>query len=1072
MNIITIDGYIKNPLQLELANSFQKSDNVEKIDILQKGDIYQVEAIVNVLSQQILCQFQLDQDGKLSSHECHCGWSQPKNPCGHIGAVLLKMQELDIKTIPFHYTHFKSQQIKERVQKYERRRYLARLREQTKVSQDLISQQKEVYHTHISSLLQTEKYSLEPNISKKSDYYWVDYKVGLQKMYVIKNLYKFLENIQEQKNIKYGKQLEFVHNKEAFDEFSVKQIEFIQAADESWITQTQEDYYYPSHIDRHIPLVKDILDLFFDTYEDYENDIFVLEYVDEKIKFSLKEENDIYVLSIVHMDDYVFGKKYLYKINENNQKYIIQRLMSDSHGILVNLVERLLQEETIAIMKEDYPEFEKYVLSSLYDHIDISSSVSLIQNHYDTIHLYGDVNDEGEVFVKLEYINQKGHIQKGFDSSFITNYQQDLVETYISKFADIDKNANCAYFHDDEKTYEFIQDGLSFLQDYCDIFVSEALKRMGETKTYKLSVGVRCESDLLSIDIDSEEIPKKEIAHVLDYYRRKKKFYRLKSGKLISLASPDLQEMTQFMDEFHLSTKDIEDGHVTLNKNRMFALDQMASSSQYLQVEREESFQNILDHFMNVNPQEHILDEPYSHILRDYQKEGYFWLRTLRDYGFNGILADDMGLGKTLQVIALLDNIESQYPSLVVCPTSLIYNWENEVYKFTENLKVKCIVGNQAERKKAIASYQDYDLLVTSYDYMRRDVEFYEDLQFEYVILDEAQYIKNQKTMNARSVKKLKANHKLALTGTPIENSLAELWSIFDFLMPQYLYNYHYFLKNYEKDIVKKQDQEKTKKLRQLVSPFILRRKKTEVLKELPDKIEKTYYIQFNEEEHKLYLANLVKVNEDLQKLLEMEHVDKVQVLAMLTRLRQICCEPRLVYEGIDTASSKMTACLDLIMNLQSNQQKVLLFSTFTSLLDLIAQELSYRNISYYILTGQTSKEERASLVDQFQNDDTTVFLISLKAGGTGLNLTAAQAVIHFDPWWNISAQNQATDRAYRIGQENKVQVFQLVMKDSIEEKIINLQNRKKELADTFVEGHSGGIASMDKDDIMNLFKM
>lgn len=290
--------------------------------------------------------------------------------------------------------------------------------------------------------------------------------------------------------------------------------------------------------------------------------------------------------------------------------------------------------------------------------------------------------------------------------------------------------------------------------------------------------------------------------------------------------------------------------------------------------------------------------------------------------------------------------------------------------------------------------------------------------------------------------------------------------------MPDYLFNYHYFQSHYETPIVKNHDEQKQQELKKLISPFILRRNKKEVLTELPEKIEKTISLEFNKEEQKLYLANLVQVNKDLQKQLNYEKIDRIAILAMLTRLRQICCEPRVLYENITNISSKLEGCLDLIRNFQGNNQKVLLFSSFTSVLDLIIEELEKEQISYYKLTGDTKKEERHRLVNQFQSDNTTVFLISLKAGGTGLNLTAAEAVIHFDPWWNMSAQNQATDRAHRIGQQNVVTVYKLVMKDSIEEKILDLQNKKKNLADSFVEGNEGGITSMSTDDIIELFKV
>ncbi len=339
-------------------------------------------------------------------------------------------------------------------------------------------------------------------------------------------------------------------------------------------------------------------------------------------------------------------------------------------------------------------------------------------------------------------------------------------------------------------------------------------------------------------------------------------------------------------------------------------------------------------------------------------------------------LADDMGLGKTLQVMTLIeDGIGENHVSLVVAPATLIYNWEDEVHKFSNKLPVTCITGNIQRRSELIKEIKQ-GLYVTSYDYMRRDFELYQEIEFEYVILDEAQYIKNQKTKNAQSVKTLKTRHKLALTGTPIENSLAELWSIFDFLMPQYLFNYHYFQKQYENDIIKNNDEEKTKQLKKLVTPFILRRNKKEVLTELPDKIEQNIILPFNDEEEKLYVANLAKANKELQELYYLEGSDKMQILKLLTRLRQLCLEPRLVYDNIDQPSSKLKACMDIIETAKENNQKVLLFSSFTKSLDLIEAELRKKDISYYVLTGPIKKIKR-QLVNAFQNDQTTVFLIS-----------------------------------------------------------------------------------------------
>ena len=423
-------------------------------------------------------------------------------------------------------------------------------------------------------------------------------------------------------------------------------------------------------------------------------------------------------------------------------------------------------------------------------------------------------------------------------------------------------------------------------------------------------------------------------------------------------------------------------------------------------------------------------------------------------------------------MIAYFDSLKGQGIHMVVAPASLILNWQDEFEKFSKDLKVLCVYGNKEEREKMLEKKDDYDVLITSYDYLRRDIDLYEQDTFHTVVIDEAQNIKNPKTRNAICVKRLKAKQRFALTGTPIENSLAELWSIFDFLMPYYLYHYAYFLEQFERPIVKEHDEQKQERLKQMITPFVLRRNKKDVLTELPEKIEQTMYMRFNEEEEKLYLANLVQVNKSLQQKLEVKQLGRIDILAMLTRLRQLCQDPRLLYSDLIEPSSKLKGCMELIHSLESNHKKILLFSSFTSLLHLLAEQCQKEHISYYLLDGSTPKEKRKQMVDQFQKDDTTLFLISLKAGGSGLNLTSAQAVIHFDPWWNMSAKNQATDRAHRIGQQDTVQVFSLIMKNTIEEKIMELQMQKKNLADTFVEGNEGSITTMSLEDMKSLFEI
>ena len=1059
---------VKSKNNLEIAKKYHHYDNVESMHITMNEDTYHVDAVVSVFNHPQKCSLDI-KDNQVVSYTCSCPFNDEESMCGHLGAVIMKLNELEINDFPFDYQNKKLEKLKDIEKENQRQKRKAQLRKLAHTSSRLIDVSKNQYQTELQLSINNEQYDLTPNIYLNGDEINVEYKIGNEKKYVLKNITDFIERINNQENYKYGKALEFVHSEKNFTENALKQIDLMKKAIELRNQDIEEYRYYYEPIKRNMIIDTRVFDEFYDVNKD-DGSFGELE---SKMQMHIIKEEDYYVVKVGTDKPVYIGSKHGYCYGMNDDKFYMDRITFDEEGAVSRFLNSIMDSEgQLVILKEQYQEFYKYVLLPILSYFEVFDQSQEEIPTYDEIKIYGDINDNQMIYFQPVYVDENQNRVYGFNDQLMTTYQQDLVEKYIEKYAtSVDMQKHRAYFDtNSQTTYEFIFEGLDYLKQYGDVYVSEALKRVGKKISYNLHVGVSIENDLLKFDISSHEIPKKELQDVLNQYRRKKKFYRLKNGELLYLDSPDLEELNQFMDDYHIDVKDIDDGEFSMNKQRMLAIDE-ENDFEYVELDREESFVETLDRFKSATQKEYPLSKDYENILRDYQKEGYIWLHTLKDYGFNGILADDMGLGKTLQIITLLDSLETKRPSLVVCPSSLIYNWEDEVHKFSKKLPVTCITGNMQTRSELIKEIKQ-GLYVTSYDYMRRDFELYQEIEFEYVILDEAQYIKNQKTKNAQSVKTLKTRHKLALTGTPIENSLAELWSIFDFLMPQYLFNYHYFQKQYENDIVKNSDEEKTKQLKKLVTPFILRRNKKEVLTELPDKIEQNMILPFNDEEEKLYVANLAKVNEELQQLYDIEGSDKLQILKMLTRLRQLCLEPRLVYDNINQPSSKLKACMELIKTMQENKQKVLLFSSFTSVLDLIAEECQKAGITYYMLTGSTNKEDRKELVSRFQKDDTTLFLISLKAGGTGLNLTSAEAVIHFDPWWNVSAQNQATDRAYRIGQKNNVQVFNLVMKDSVEEKIIELQKRKKELADMFVENNSGGLSQMSKEDILSLFTM
>ena len=463
--------------------------------------------------------------------------------------------------------------------------------------------------------------------------------------------------------------------------------------------------------------------------------------------------------------------------------------------------------------------------------------------------------------------------------------------------------------------------------------------------------------------------------------------------------------------------------------------------------------------------------------FREYQTRGFGWLWFLYQYGLNGILADDMGLGKTLQALALLQKAKEKNkkaPNLVICPTSVVFNWENEIEKFAPGLS--CLKLSGTERNDLFKEIPKYDVVITSYALIRRDIAKLKKYEFRYVILDESQNIKNAESMTAQSVKQLNCRHKLALSGTPIENRLEELWSIFDFLMPGFLFDKNEFNYRYVTPIMEREDKTVEKRLKSQIYPFILRRMKRDVAKDLPDKIENVAYCELTPEQKDFYLEVMDSTREELFKSIEEKGIEKsrMSIFSALLRLRQICCHPRLYdkenIKGIKQ-SGKFEQLKVMLEEIIAEKHRVLLFSQFVDMLDIVKEWLTKEGIKHEYLTGST--KDRQEVVERFNSDPTIpIFLISLKAGGTGLNLTGADYVIHYDPWWNPAVEDQATDRAYRIGQTKKVFVYRMITKGTVEEKIQKLKSRKRDLVDSVISVDRNIGKSLTYEDLKDIFSL
>lgn len=936
--------------------------------------------------------------------------------------------------------------------------------------------------------------------------------------YVLKDISDFLTAVDECETVSYGKHLSFTHDKKAFTEETLNIICFLN---DYFREKKTASYPYGKGHNKEIELKGHEIDEFFASVKSlyFINKDFRARHIDER----LLEKDETFPpidLSIEKTSNGVTfeaapftmfeGYSNIY-FEKKRKIHVIPR--KDCEPILpfLTFLSSRRTENELFIAEKDLPLFSSGLLPVLNEYMNVSidgfdvnkysPDLPKFRIYIDMPETYTITCDVQAVYNADRYDEQIFHIfGRNFDDGINGSandaralIKRDLFkESKIAKtisplFDNMDNKKGVLYIEADEssedKIYSFITQDIKILYGLGDVYLSDAIHSINIKAAPRVNLGVSVVSDLLELSIVPEDISVKELDDILNRYDRRKKYYRLKSGEVLDLSSKEMDILYSLRDGLLLSKNDLAEGHISIPKFRALFLEELADKSkdyEFSHISLSREFKKLVSTFAGSYEKEYDIPESLQDVLRDYQKSGYYWLRTLKANGFGGILADDMGLGKTLQVLSLLLSIKEdakkqgikQRCSLIVCPASLVYNWQHEIRRFTPELNCELAVGIKPDRERVTSEIDEEqtDVIITSYDLLRRDIDLYRYLSFECMIIDEAQFIKNPSTQVARAVKTVKAGFKAALTGTPIENRLSELWSIFDFCMPGYLFNYKNFKEKIEIPVVSDGDGDEMQHLRRMISPFVLRRLKKDVLKDLPDKLEENIVSQMTKEQESLYKAHLQRVKMMVHSKDDEEiKRDRIAILSELTRLRQLCCDPGLIYENYNGGSAKADLLLEMIKSAAESGHKVLLFSQFTSMLDRISKLLTKEGIDHYLLTGATKKEDRIKMVDAFQEDETPVFCISLKAGGTGLNLTAADIVIHYDHWWNIAVQNQATDRAHRIGQKNVVTVYRLIMKDTIEERIILLQNKKKELADQLLNSDSLSTPKLSKEELLEL---
>ncbi len=909
-----------------------------------------------------------------------------------------------------------------------------------------------------------ERVNLRVYLNISSSYYGtyatLKLKIGLNKLYALipkfPAFYKVLEHDEE---FSFGK--DFVYDP-SFMYLSDKDISLIK-----YINEIRKHCFYDSAV---IKINDDIIKYIIKNYKEYlydEDSESKIEYVEGfPVEISLKKDLTDYVLTFKdeynNIDKYTDDCEYMYKDKtiyhlDKNMQILLRRVIDD------DILELKFSEEELPI-------FQKGVLRIVKNNLKIDDNVDLVVDTKPLVRFYFDLNlDDIECVPKFIYQSEEvSYFENRIDILRNIDYENEV--TSILYDYGFHKDQELFYLQELDLMADFMDTGIDEISSKYQVFTSERLKGLSILKNSSVNAHFHLGSDnILRYDFSLDGVSDDEIFSLLSTLKTKQKYYRLKSGNIIDLQSKGIRDLANLSSDLEIESPTGE-----IPKYRALYLDSVRESK-YDIVSTDSLFDKFINDFKKYKNVEITFSKDELANLRDYQIDGVKWLYTIYKCGFGGILADEMGLGKSMQTLyfirqVLKENMNSKV--LIIAPTSLIYNWENEIHKWCPEISYQILTSFKEERHKALEEF-DKTIYITSYGTLREDVDYYKEKEFDVCIIDEAQNIKNPASGISHSVKNIKSSFKLALTGTPIENSIIELWSIFDFVMPGFLSSQKHFQEKYKFNDFNDEVSDMLSHLKRQVKPFILRRKKSDVTKELPPKLETNIFIDLDEKEKALYAAEVKACKLQMEELMRNGgfNKNKIMILSLLTRLRQMCIDPSIIYPSYKDQSSKINELIKLINESVSNGHKILLFTSFKRALDIVKERLDNESITSYTIAGDVSSKKRQMLVDAFNKDKTNVFLIMLKSGGVGLNLTSADVVIHLDLWWNPQAENQATDRTHRIGQTKTVEVVKLVCKGTVEEKILALQEKKKKLADTLIDNDLSDnvLNTLSEDDIKDL---
>lgn len=928
------------------------------------------------------------------------------------------------------------------------------------------------------------------NKNEWSDNLNAQFKIGLKSMnsnslYVLKDINQFLLACHNNIPVSFGKNLTFIKTNQRLSTKDKRLIDFIEnlkeiKSDHKYVNRTEDNVIDGKFLNIPKYLVRDFFKVI-RRHRVYLDDGFFYRPVEAEIlmqapiiNFNLRLIKNDYILKLIgdmpvalgSKDDvFLFGSiiylpdyEFCYKITP----YL--KIFNKAKAVT------LPKEEEDNILRKLIPD-----LTFLAQNVSLSKSIKdkIVIGECSFNFYFDKEGKDISLILKVKYGSFEFNIFDDCKEKIIYRDPKREVEVIgvLGKLGFEEIEGKFYFRAHEDFIFRFFKSEISKLQEIGEVYYSESFKGIKSIGTKGITGEIKSgKCNYFEMDFKIGDIPPEETANILRAFRRNLKYYKLKNGEYLDLEEIELDKFLKLLDV--VSPSDMTLNRVEIAKGKAAYIQSYLEENGIRYIKGTKELKEVWNKLKNVGKLSFKEPIDLNGKLRDYQKIGYNWFKILDYLSFGGILGDEMGLGKTIQTIAFILSSKGS-KSLIVAPTSLIYNWISEFEKFAPTVKVVAVNGAIEEREDIIKNIASYDVFITTYNLLKRDLETYNTIEFDYCILDEAQYIKNPHTQNSVAVKQIRAKRRFALSGTPIENSLMELWSIFDFIMPGYLYDEKRFGVRYHKKL--KQGPEVIEELNKLIKPFILRRKKKDVIKELPDKIEKILMVNLEQEQKKVYktyadyAVELIgkKVKDD-----EFKH-SKIEILSYITKLRQLCLDPAVIINDYSGGSGKIEALVELLTHSIAAGHRVLIFSQFTTVLKNIGTRIKTEGISYSYLDGSIPSEKRMNRVNAFNGGLNSVFLISLKAGGTGLNLTSADVVIHFDPWWNPAVEEQATDRAHRIGQKNVVEVIKIIAKGTIEEKILSIQdNKKKLIAELMGDELSSGesFASLTEEEVLGLF--